>query len=63
MSQSMVLCGSAARGTSELNEVFQHVFTGGEFEMEVIVETSEDQGSDGFDIQVERVGISKDENS
>ena len=43
--------------------MFQYAFAQGEFEMEAIVGISEAQGGDGFDVQVEWVGLGKDESS
>ena len=49
--------------TAAMKEVFQHAFAQGAFEVEAIVGISEGQDGDGFDVQVEWVGLGKDESS
>ncbi|CAB1120909.1 unnamed protein product [Ectocarpus sp. CCAP 1310/34] len=48
--------------TAELNDDFQHAFTQGAFEMVAIVDVSESEDGPGFDVEVEWVGLDKDEN-
>ena len=42
-----------------LREVFQHIFTQGEFEMTGIVDISEAEEGQGFDVKVDWVGFER----
>ena len=49
--------------TAALKEAFQHAFTQGEFEMAGIVDISEAEDGQGFDVKVDWVGFDEGESS
>ena len=49
--------------TTASNEVFQHAFTQGEFEMAGIVDISEAEDAQAFDVKVDWVGFDEGESS